>query len=62
MHGIQEKTGWESRFMWDVDIVGSGGGVMLGEVGKAEGLQCHLGFEWLGLERLEGGEPGLSCP
>lgn len=48
--------------MCDVDIVGSGGGVMLGEVGKAEGLQCHLGFEWLGLERLEGGEPGLSCP
>lgn len=63
MHRIQERTGWGSRrFIWDIDLVGSGGGVMRGEVGKAEGLQCCLGFEWLHLERLKGGEPGMSWP
>lgn len=43
MYRTQKKTGWESRrCVWDTDIVGFGGGVMRGEVGKGEGFECHF--------------------
>lgn len=45
MYRTQKKSGWESRkYIWDTDIVGFGEGVMSGEVGKVEGLECHFRF------------------
>lgn len=42
MHRIQ-KSGWEGRrCVWGIERVGFRGRDVQDEVGKVEGLQCHL--------------------
>lgn len=41
--GLRRKLGGKvESISWDTDIVGFGGGVMRGEVGKGEGFECHF--------------------